>query len=329
MDIHDGVGPAMATLRSLHPAAIVVPCGEPAEVAEAVTEARAWSIPVLADQSGVASGPGVWAVGPDWSAEGRLLADQVHAQGAASVEVLAGSSAVDRQELAATTAELSRLKVIFGVSSMPSDPALFAARLEAVNPDAAIMIADPAEALPTTLALSAANAADGWRPQRGIVASSQLMNTNYINDAGQMSRLGVIEFASDIDPFDPIDQYYAQRLRQLIPGIRPTFDGMHGYIAGLALATALRAGGGAPSPSRLAALLGTRFQSFGLGSYKARWTAEGGGASELAFFRSTYINPLAMPSIAPGGAQSMTHEGTFLDTGGFEQVAPFVKVARS
>jgi hypothetical protein len=43
----------------------------------------------------------------------------------------------------------------------------------------------------------------------------------------------------------------------------------------------------------------------------------------VAFFRSTYINPMAMPVDAPGGASSLAHEGTFLDTGGFEQVAPF------
>jgi hypothetical protein len=36
---------------------------------------------------------------------------------------------------------------------------------------------------------------------------------------------------------------------------------------------------------------------------------------------------MAMPSFTPGGASSLAHEGTFLDTGGFEQVAPFRTVS--
>jgi hypothetical protein len=162
-----------------------------------------------------------------------------------------------------------------------------------------------------------------WVPPRGILTSSQLMDTDYINDAGQITRVGELEIGSTIDPFDPVDMYYAQRLRALTPGILPTFEGIQGYNAGLTISVALRLGGGDPSPSELLSIFSTKFKNFESGSYRASWNAKGGSASQFAFFRPTYINPLALPADTPAGAQAMTHEGTFLDTGGFEQVSPF------
>jgi hypothetical protein len=159
-----------------------------------------------------------------------------------------------------------------------------------------------------------------------VLASAQLLDPNFINDAGQITRIGGIGFASDINPFDPIDQYYAQRLRQLVPGVRPTFDGVHGYSAGWVLANALSFGGGHPTPRRLTQLLSTRFDKFNVGSYRGHWTAAGGGAAQMAFFRTTFLNPMAMPVEAPGGALALAHEGTFLNTGGFEQLAPFANL---
>jgi hypothetical protein len=153
------------------------------------------------------------------------------------------------------------------------------------------------------------------------------MSTDFINGVGALARIGGIEFASDINPFDPVSQYYAKRLRALSPGIRPTFDGLHGYQAGLAIAQALKDGGGTPSAARISALLGANFAQFTVGSYRLSWHPQGGTSSSLAFFRSTYVNPMAMPAIAPGGAQSLAHEGTFLDAGGFEQVTPFREVS--
>jgi hypothetical protein len=149
------------------------------------------------------------------------------------------------------------------------------------------------------------------------------MDTDYINDAGQITRVGELEIGSTIDPFDPVDMYYAQRLRTLTPGILPTFEGVEGYNAALTISAALRMGGGDPSASQLMSFFSTRFKDFESGSYRAAWNANGGSASQLAFFRPTYINPLALPANTPAGAQAMTHEGTFLDTGGFEQVSPF------
>jgi hypothetical protein len=130
-----------------------------------------------------------------------------------------------------------------------------------------------------------------------------------------------------VNPFDPLAQYYAQRLRALVPGVRPSFDGLHGYDAGLAIEQALEDGGGRPSSSKISDLLGSRFADFTVGSYQLGWHASGGNSASLAFFRSTYLNPMAMPSFAPGGAAALAHEGTFLNAGGFEQVAPFRRLS--
>ncbi len=186
-----------------------------------------------------------------------------------------------------------------------------------------MMLANPAEAMSFTQALSNMNLQTNWVPPRGILTSSQLMDTDYINDAGQITRVGELEVASTIDPFDPVDMYYAQRLRALTPGILPTFEGVIGYNAGLTITEALRLTGGDPSPSQLTHIFASRFKEFDSGSFRASWSSGGGTASQLAFFRPTYVNPLALPANTAAGAQAMTHEGTFLDTGGFEQVSPF------
>jgi hypothetical protein len=195
--------------------------------------------------------------------------------------------------------------------------------LQRHNADVVALLGDRQEAAPVVHAFSAVSQINGWVPSHGILASAQLMSTDFIDAAGTITRLGGIEFASDINPFDPVSQYYAQRLRALAPGVRPSFDGLHGYQAGLAIAQALRDGGGRPSSSSLISLLGSRFAKFTVGSYRLGWNQTGGTSTSLAFFRSTYVNPMAMPSDTPGGASALAHEGTFLDSGGFEQVAPF------
>ncbi|MBV9412367.1 MAG: hypothetical protein JO148_12275, partial [Acidimicrobiia bacterium] len=241
----------------------------------------------------------------------------------ARVVVVAGTTDADQRELGGATTELRHLGIPFQMDGLPVDPVASAAALKANNPDVLVMLATPAEALPLTQALSGVAEDTRWVPPRGILASSSLMETSFINDAGWVTRVGAIEFASDINPFDGVDQYYAGLLRQLVPGIRPTFAGVHGYEAGVQLAAALPLAGGRPSPGALLEVLGSRFRDFTIGSSQGHWTVRGGTAADVAFFRSTFINPMAMPADAPGGAVSLAHEGTFLNEGGFEQVAPF------
>jgi methionine-rich copper-binding protein CopC/putative copper export protein/ABC-type branched-subunit amino acid transport system substrate-binding protein len=321
-NVHDGVQPAMDRLLALHPSVLALPCGTPSEVAAITHDASAHHVPVVTS-SELSTSPGVWSLGPNWLHEGELIAEQAHTQGASLVSVIAGSSAVDRQELAGFNKEARKLGITERVSGLPTNPAVFVFGLSLSEIDGIVLLANPTEASSVTAALSNLNLQTNWVPPRGILASSQLMNTDYINNAGQITRIGELEIASTINPFDSVDMYYAQRLRALTPGILPTFEGVEGYNAGLTITSALRSGGGNPSTSQLLHLLGTKFKDFVSGSYQASWNTHGGSAAQLAFFRPTYINPLALPANTPAGSQAMTHEGTFLDSGGFEQVAPF------
>jgi hypothetical protein len=239
------------------------------------------------------------------------------------VTAVVGPSPVDRAELAGLRGELARSRVALHVTGFGHAPRRRASSLEKSDPSLVALLGDPTEAAPIVHALSDVDQTTGWLPPHGILASSQLMSTDFINDAGTITRVGGIEFASDINPFDPIAQYYAQRLRTLSPGVRPSFNGLRGYEAGLAIAQALRDGGGDPSASTVTSVIAARFHDFSAGSYELGWGGDGGTSQAVAFFRSTYVNPMAMPVDAPGGSSSLAHEGTFLDTGGFEQVAPF------
>jgi copper transport protein len=322
INVHDGVYSAMKRLSQLHPSVLALPCGTPGEVAAITDFATHHRVPVITE-SALKVSPGVWSLGPNWTQEGKAIADQVHTQGANEVTVIAGTTAVDREELSGFSAEAKRLDIDQHTSGLPANPATYVFGLALGGTDAITILANPSEASGVTAALSNLNLQTYWVPPRGILASAQLMNTDFINDAGQITRVGEMEMASTIDPFDDVDMYYAQRLRALTPGILPTFDGVNGYNAGLTISAALRAGGGHPGATDMAQLLASDFRHFSSGSFQATWGKNGGSASSVSFFRPTYVNPLALPANTAAGAQAMTHEGTFLDSGGFEQVAPF------
>jgi copper transport protein len=324
VDLHAGVAVAMSRLRELGARMIALPCGTSRQVGALTAAARSGGLPVvLGADNGDSTTGGVWSTQPSWQAEGTAIATQALQQQANAVTAVSGPTAVDRAELDGLRAGLVPSKIPLRVVPFPRSPKRLVTSLARHHADLLAVLGDPTEASPLVRAFSAANQLTGWSPSRGILASSQLMSTDFINDAGLITRVGGIEFASDVNPFDPVSQYYAQRLRALSPGVRPTFTGLHGYEAGVAIAQALDAGGGDPTPGRLTSLLGERFHDFALGSYRLGWQPSGGTSTSLAFFRSTYVNPMAMPANAPGGASSLAHEGTFLDSGGFEQVAPF------
>jgi methionine-rich copper-binding protein CopC/putative copper export protein/ABC-type branched-subunit amino acid transport system substrate-binding protein len=325
VDADSGVTQALASLRALHPE-VVVPCGSTVTDTATVAAAKAWGVPVVAPVMPATTLPGIWTLSPSWTVEGQQLAQQAQQQGASTVTVVCGTNPIDRAELAAVTPVLARDGISYKVLPITSNAVSQANEVIGLNADAVITLAAPNEILPLIDALSNISASTGWQPSRGILASAQLMDTDFINDAGQLTRVGAMEFASDIDPFDPLSQYYASQLLDLFPGIRPTFQGLHGYDAAEIIARALDIGGGHPSTTDLTSILATHFRTITAGSYRGSWGPTGGGATALAFFRSTYINPMALPSFTPAGSQALAHEGTFLDTGGFEQVTPFRSV---
>jgi hypothetical protein len=91
--------------------------------------------------------------------------------------------------------------------------------------------------------------------------------------------------------------------------LRPTIGGIRGYAAALALAQQAR--------------VGSRSGATDVGSYGLSGPVQDGTSNRLAFFRTTYLNPMAMPSVTPGGDPALAHMGALLGDGGFEQVAPF------
>jgi copper transport protein len=324
VDLHDGVSAALDRLRGLGARMIALPCGTDAQVHALTAGARAEGLPViLGAGNNDPTSRGVWSTDPSWQAEGGAIAAQAVRQAADSVTAIAGPTPIDRAELAGLRSGLASSGVRLRVAGFGNAPRRLASSLQTHDPSLVALLGDPTEATPIVHALSDVDQSTGWLPPHGILASSQLMSTDFINDAGTITRIGGIEFASDVNPFDPVAQYYAERLRTLSPGVRPSFNGLRGYESGLAIAEALRDGGGDPSPSSITSVIADRFHAFSAGSFELGWGPDGGTSQTVAFFRSTYINPMAMPVDAPGGASSLAHEGTFLDTGGFEQVAPF------
>jgi hypothetical protein len=324
VDLGGGVDAAMAQLDRLGARAIALPCGEESAVAAIVSAAQRAGLPVvLGAPPAPTTGAGVWSAVPDWGREGSAIGVQTKAQAAGRVEVVSGPGTVDAAELAGLRQQLAGSGVNVRYDSLPGDVAAWVRGLPDYN--LVVMLLGPGEAQPLLHAMStvATGAGRPGLPGRGVLASSQLFDTDVIDSAWPITRIGVIEFAGDVNPFDPVVQYYLQREQVLVFGLRPTIEGIHGYNAALALAEAVRVSGGRPSAQQLSQVLGTRLTGFTIGSYGLNWTPAGGSSDRLAFFRTTYLNPMAMPVEAPGGAADAAHMGALLGDGGFEQVAAF------
>jgi hypothetical protein len=328
VDLGAGVDSAMAQLDRLGARAIALPCGEESAVASIVQAAQRAGLPVvLGGPPATATGAGIWSAVPDWPREGAAIGVQTKAQAAGRVEVVSGPGTVDTAELGGLRQQLAGSGLNVRYDSLPSDATAWARRLPDYN--LVVMLLGPTQARPLLQAMSTVASGTGrpGLPGRGVLASSQLFDTEVIDSAWPLTRIGLVEFAADVNPFDPVVQYYMQRQQVLVPGLRPTIEGIHGYDAALALAEAVGVSGGRPSAQQLSYVLGTKLSGFTIGSYGLNWAASGGTSSRLAFFRTTYLNPMAMPVEAPGGAADAAHMGALLGDGGFEQVAPFRTLA--
>jgi hypothetical protein len=324
VDLGGGIDSAMAQLDRLGARAIALPCGDEATVSSVVRAAQRAGLPVvLGAPPAPATGTGVWSVVPDWGREGAAIGVQTKAQAAGRVEVVSGPGTVDTAELGGLRHQLAASGLTVRYDSLPSDATAWARGLPDYN--LVVLLLGPAQAQPLLHAMSAVATGAGrpGLPGRGVLASSQLFDSDVIDGAWPITRIGVVEFAGDVNPFDPVVQYYMQRQQVLVPGLRPTIEGIHGYDAALALAEAVRVSGGRPSAQQLADILGNKLSDFTIGSYGLTWTPAGGTSNRLAFFRTTYLNPMAMPAETPGGDPDAAHMGALLGDGGFEQVAPF------
>jgi hypothetical protein len=329
VDLSAGADAALARLTQLGARAIALPCGDDAAVAAVARAAHDRGLPVvLGAAPAQATGPGVWSTLPDWTREGAAIGAQTRTQAVGAVDVVTGPSATDAAELAGLRQSLSGSGLAVHYEGVPADPAAWVA--QAAHYNVAVLLLGPAEVKPVLQALSGVVTKTGSRglPGRGVLASSQLMDADVIDSAWPITKIGIVEFASDIDPFDPIVQYYIQRLQISAPTVRPTFDGIRGYDAALALAEAIRVAGGSrgkvPAGPQIASVIGAHMGAFTIGSYGVNWSANGGHSNRVAFFRTTYLNPMAMPYETPvGDNMDAAHMGGLLGMGGFEQVAPF------
>ena len=226
--------------------------------------------------------PYVWRTGVDQAAEGAALAAQVRSLGAASALVVSGPRPEQAAEAGAVEAALGREGVAHeGLAIAPGDgPAQLAARLRASNPAVLVLVATPRRALPLVEASTRA----GWRPARGIVASSDLMSVSFAEDAAPYLDGTPLLVASELDPADAAARDYAVALRRLSPLRPPGIEGARGYYTGLVVDRAVAASGPDPSSERLEHALQTDFMGWDLGLFRLDWGATGGGPDRLAFF---------------------------------------------
>jgi ABC-type branched-subunit amino acid transport system substrate-binding protein len=160
------------------------------------------------------------------------------------------------------------------------DPARLAAELRARNPAVLVLVATPRRALPLVEAASR----DGWRPARGIVASSDLMSVSFTEDAAPYLDGTPLVVASELDPGDAATRAYADTLHRLSPLRTVGIEGARGYYTGLAVEHAIGASGADASPAALEHALETAFMGWDLGLFRLDWGAGGGGPDRLAFF---------------------------------------------
>jgi copper transport protein len=317
-----GAAAAVERLRAMHVAALAVPCGDPATTAAVVGVAQRAGLPVLGVPEEVASPPLAWTTGLGAAGEGAALADRAAAQHALSAMLLTGHDGHDTREADAVAARLDVLGIPTRRLAVDSEPpAILAERVRALNPGTVMLLASPEAALPVIHALG--DLAPAWSPQSGALAASGLMSNSLASAGGEWVLKGRIGFASEVDPNDTAAVAYAARLEQWYGGRRPSFDGVRGYIAGWLMNNALRDAGADRSPQNLVTMLRTRFGDFGFGSsYRLRWTSGGGGAGQLAFFTTVFINPLTQLGAAP----STSHAGIFLKAGAYVRLSPYAQV---
>ena len=77
-----------------------------------------------------------------------------------------------------------------------------------------------------------------------IFTSTRLFSERFQLDSGLLGRIGSLRAAAEVSPAARDALSYSNLVRALYPGERPTIDGLRGYVAGLALTTALDKGGG-------------------------------------------------------------------------------------
>jgi ABC-type branched-subunit amino acid transport system substrate-binding protein len=317
-----GAAAAVDRLRALHVAALALPCGDSTTATAIVDAARRAGLPIVGVPPELAGAPWAWTTRLGAEGEGAALADQAASHHVLSALVIAGHDRHDTDEADATVARFDALGIpVRRLAAGSEPPAMLAERVRALDPGSVILVASPGEALPVIQAFG--NLQPAWSPIGGALAASELMSNSLASAGGEWIYRGRISFASEVDPDDTPAIAYASRLEQWYGGRRPSFDGVRGYVAGWVLDNVLRDAGTDRSPHNLVAAIETRFTDFDFGSsYRLRWTGGHGGAAQLAFFTTVFINPLTQLGLPA----STSHAGIFLKAGAYVRLSPYAQV---
>jgi ABC-type branched-subunit amino acid transport system substrate-binding protein len=277
---------------------LAAPCGQAGTLGGVAGAATRLRLPLVGTLRSEGSSPYVWRTGIDQDAEGTALARQVRTRGAGGALVLVGPRSEQAAEAEAVEDELAREGVAHQTLAIDdTDPARLAAELRARNPEAVVMIATPRRALPVVEAVARA----GWRPARGIVASSDLMSVAFVEDAAALLHTTSMTIASELDPADAASREYLELLHRQLPPRSPGIEGARGYYTGLLIDRAAATAGHDPSSAALEHALATGFNGYGLGLFRLAWDATGGGPDRLAFFRPTLGGAALDAGLLAGG----------------------------
>ena len=314
---------AVQAIRAEHPIALAAPCGRAASTA--VAAASAAGLP------SVVSDP---AVGPVAARRDFRLAGDPYAEGFATgqyvrtsvaraappgVRTVLGVDGGDAQaarrlrgERAALAGARLRLEVV---------PV---ARVERAGKPELERLLDRRRTLtmlldgPSPEALDAALRRLGGGqpgfPPAPILASARVMSERFVENAGSLGRLGVIQGTAEVTPDSRDALGYAQAVPALYPGRRPSLDGLRGYLAGLALRQGVR-GGTAPAAIARDLLRPPPFTD-ALGS---PWRDDAPDAGSQRF---ELLGPNFLPStLIPTSAGGESFNGSFFTDGAWQRLS--------
>lgn len=206
------------------------------------------------------------------------------APGARAIRAVVGGDALGRRWLAGLRAG-SRL------------PVVAARRLGAAAADRrrtlALALDGPAAPLAAALArLGAPRRAFAPAP---VLASERTYSERFVTAAGALGRLGVVRGATEVSPDSRDALSYARAAPAIFPGLRPSLEGLRGYVTGLALGAGVRRGTSAAALER-ALRRPAPFTDALAGPWRADAPAAGGqrfGILGPTFLAATLVPPSA------------------------------------
>ncbi|WP_354701358.1 hypothetical protein DSM112329_01671 [Paraconexibacter sp. AEG42_29] len=234
-----------AAFRDSSPVALAGACGDGAD--GAVAAATKGGIPVLAGDPGTSptTTPGVFRVAADPFAQGYGLVQYVglrvvpiSAPGVRRVEVVAGDDAIGRRFVAGVKAQAATAGVTVEVLPAGSLAKRSTAELKALldrERVAALLFDGPRGGGPDADALIRLGRGKYDFPPAPILVSERVLSEGFVVRAGTLGRIGVIQGASEVSTQTADAVAYSRAIRTLHVGETPTFDGIRGYVTGLAL----------------------------------------------------------------------------------------------